>query len=130
MRDDPKATALLEAARRALRDELVPQLTGDTRYMGLMAANAIAIALRQLQIGDRPETEEAASLAKLRGESPAAAGRTHGELRRLNSAICADIRSGVFDPGTAPGSALHDHLWRVALQKLSESNPKALPGEE
>ncbi len=53
MRDDPSGAALLDAARRALTEEVVPGLTGRPRYVALMVANAIGIAAREIAEADR-----------------------------------------------------------------------------
>ncbi|MGH1574582.1 DUF6285 domain-containing protein [Methylobacterium sp. P31] len=53
MQDDPSGAALLDAARRALSEEVVPGLTGRPRYVALMVANAIGIAAREIAQADR-----------------------------------------------------------------------------
>ncbi len=146
MRDEPSAVALLEAARRVLRDELIPRLPDECRFAALMVANAMAIAARQHDFGDAPEAAELAGLMALRSEgeveepaegpvegsvsggdtSAGTSADTHAELLRLYGELSHDIRHGAYDPGTAQHAALRDHLWRVTLQKLRESNPKAL----
>ena len=50
MRDDPSGADLIEAARRALAEEVLPGLAGRPRYVALMVANALGIAARE--IGD------------------------------------------------------------------------------
>ena len=47
--DQPAGEALLEAARRLLLDELLALLPAERRYDGLMIANAMAIAGRELR---------------------------------------------------------------------------------
>ncbi|MDF2598457.1 MAG: hypothetical protein K0Q54_1280 [Methylobacterium brachiatum] len=53
MQDEPSGAALLDAARRALTEEVVPGLAGRPRYVALMVANAIGIAARELAQSDR-----------------------------------------------------------------------------
>ncbi|MDP4002277.1 DUF6285 domain-containing protein [Methylobacterium sp. NEAU K] len=53
MQDDPSGAALLDAARRALTEEVAPGLTGRPRYVALMVANAIGIAAREIERADR-----------------------------------------------------------------------------
>ena len=53
MQDEPSGAALLDAARRALMEEVVPGLTGRPRYVALMVANAISIAAREIAQADR-----------------------------------------------------------------------------
>ena len=52
MRDDPSGADLIEAARRALTEEVVPGLTGRPRYVALMVANALGIAMREIGEAD------------------------------------------------------------------------------
>jgi len=120
MRDRPSLEALLEAARQTLRDDLAPTLEGDARYRALMAANAIAIALRQMAAGDAPQREEAARLRDLLGED--------GDLETLNDALAQAIREGRFAPGDSAHDACFAHLLETTRAKLAESNPKALDG--
>ena len=47
--DQPAGEALLEAARRLLLEELLALLPAERRYDGLMIANAMAIAARELR---------------------------------------------------------------------------------
>lgn len=47
--DHPSGAALLDVARRALLDELAPALSGRQRYVALMVANAIGIAMREIE---------------------------------------------------------------------------------
>src|SRR5213080_5033797 len=47
--DQPAGEALLDAARRLLLDELLALLPAERRYDGLMIANAMAIAGRELR---------------------------------------------------------------------------------
>ena len=52
---------------------------------------------------------------------------TEGPLADLNRfPLAAAIRKGEYDPGTADHDAVGDHLWRTALERVRESNPKAL----
>ena len=52
MRDDPSGADLIDAARRALAEEVVPGLTGRPRYVALMVANALGIAAREIAEAD------------------------------------------------------------------------------
>lgn len=52
MPDEPSGAALIEAARRALTEEVLPGLTGRPRYVALMVANALGIAARELGEAD------------------------------------------------------------------------------
>lgn len=51
MHDNPSGAALLDVARQALMDEIAPTLSGRPRYVVLMVANAIGIAMREIEQG-------------------------------------------------------------------------------
>lgn len=59
MRDDPSGAALIDAACRALAEEVVPGLTGRPRYVALMVANALGIAAREIAEADGVATAHA-----------------------------------------------------------------------
>ncbi|MCJ2022690.1 DUF6285 domain-containing protein [Methylobacterium sp. J-067] len=79
MRDDPSGADLIDAARRALAEEVVPGLTGRPRYVALMVANALGIAAREIGEGDGLAAAEADLLA---GEGADALVRAIREGRR------------------------------------------------
>lgn len=49
MHDEPHGRALLDVARKALLDEVAPGLAGRQRFVALMVANAIGIAMREME---------------------------------------------------------------------------------
>lgn len=118
MKVEPGARDLLEAARAALVNEVIPQLPADRRYPALMAANAIAISIRELD-GSASAAAERARLAALPGQ---AAGES---LAEANRRLAARIRAGAFDEGPAR-AALLEHLEATTRERLAVSNPKAL----
>lgn len=119
MKVEPGARELLEAARAALVSEVVPLLPADKRYAALMAANALAISLRELAA---PATE-AGELARI---AALLADPSCGPLERANRTLAARIREGAFDAGPAR-AALLAHLKATTRERLAVSNPKALP---
>lgn len=119
MKVEPGARELLEAARAALVNEVVPRLPADQRYAALMAANALAISMRELSTPDT-EPGELARVAALLAD-PAC-----GPLARANRTLAARIREGAFDAGPAR-AALLGHLKATTRERLAVSNPKALP---
>ncbi|NML15603.1 DUF6285 domain-containing protein [Azohydromonas caseinilytica] len=137
MRDHPDGAELLAAARALLRDTLLPALPAEHRHAALMIANAMGIAERQLRAGDAPAAAEWQSLHRLlEGETAdeainrvPAAGLDE-ELIRLNRLLVQRIRAGEADPGRPLHPGLRHHLEMVALQRLAESNPKALPVQD
>jgi Domain of unknown function (DUF6285) len=112
------AADLVATAREALLNDLLPSLPKDLRYVGLMIANAMAIALREQHASSVVEREEEARLREL----VAGSAQTLPDLRR---ALSTDIRRGRFDEG-AQQAALVAHLARTAADWLAISNPKAL----
>ena len=105
MRDDPSGADLIEAARKALADEVLPGLTGRPRYVALMVANALGIAAREM--GD------AHALAVARADlvvadDPAGLVRAIREGRRdaapeLHAALTvhADVAARIWKPRKA-----------------------------
>ena len=118
MRDKPTGEDLLGIIARIEDGDPSIRLPEDGRYRDLMIANARAIAGRQKESGDGPERREREDLARILA--------TEAPLSDLNRALAAAIRRGVYDPGTAAFDALRIHLWRTALARVRESNPKAL----
>lgn len=104
MQEEPTSADLLATARRVILEELVPALSGEARFKALMAANAIAIALR--------EKPEAVAAAWERVGDP-------GEMVRR-------IRAGELDPGMAGSDEAYAALMGVALAQCAVSAPKAV----
>jgi hypothetical protein len=126
MNDKPDARDLLAIARDAFAAEILPTLGGGLRYTGLMIANALAIAQREMEAGPAPARAERERLRALLRERPGApsGAALHDELAGYNRRLKEEIRAGRFDgPERA---ALLDHLHRTTKEKLAVSNPKAL----
>jgi hypothetical protein len=129
MRDFPTGHQLLDTARTLLRESLIPALPAEKRHEALMIANAMSIAMRQLENGDEPEGRELKELSVLLVAGEARdAGAERGpreQLRALNRRLCKTIRSGDADTGAFRDS-VRAHLLKVAGRRLQESNPKYL----
>jgi Domain of unknown function (DUF6285) len=124
MLDRPTGAELLTEARRTLLELLLPLLPADRRYEGLMVANAMAIAAREL-VGADNLRKAVDALASLVGAAPIDDAPAR-QLRRLEGQLARDIRAGVYD---APGSrrdAARRYLREVTIARLRLSNPKAL----
>lgn len=130
MRDHPTGAELLAAARKVLRDALLPALPPERKHDALMIANAMAIAARQLEAGDAPERQELVALAGLLGRATAGGGDDGAGLRTVlaaaNRELARRLRAGEGDPGRPQRGALFAHLRQVARQRVAESNPKYL----
>jgi hypothetical protein len=126
MTDRPSGAELLKFAREALTRALVPELPEGQRYLALMIANAMAIAARELELGDGADRAELTSLRMLFEErGPDTSEDVADRLEAVNRRLCAEIRAGKFSGG--PDEArLRNHLRRSAEARVAISNPKAL----
>lgn len=125
MRDQPTGEQLLDTARSLLRDELLPALPADKRHAALMIANAMAIAGRQLNVGDVPERHELAALERLLSRPPDDDTPLRAQLVAANRLLCVRVRAGLADKGPMRAQVL-DHLRITTRRKVEESNPKYL----
>jgi hypothetical protein len=119
----PEDLELLNAARAVLRGKLLGQLPADRRYDARLVAKTIAIATSELANGTQPERAELDALAALLHETPQSDGTARRQLAMSYERLCADIRSGSTDPGTARYPATLAHLRAITLRALGESNP-------
>ena len=94
----PDQAELVEVARRAFVDELLPLLPVEKRLTGLMVANALGIAGRMMANPLPPDDDV-------------------GKL-------CAEIRAGLHDADDA--GRLRAHLIKRTLARLAVTNPKVL----
>ena len=126
MTDRPSGAELLKAAREALTRDLVSELPEGKRYLALMIANAMAIAARELELGDGADRAELTSLRIMfEDRGPDTSEDIADRLEALNRRLCAEIRAGKFSGG-ADEARLRDHLRRSAEARVAISNPKAL----
>src|SRR5688572_10778285 len=126
MTDHPSGSELLKIARDALTRELAAELPESKRYLALMVANAMAIAARELELGDGADRAELTSLRMLFEDAgPDTSEDVADRLEALNRRLCAEIRAGKFSSGTVV-TRLRDHLRRSAEARVAISNPKAL----
>jgi len=119
MADRPGAAELAEAVREFLEAEVLPSV-GDARlrFRVLVAANALAIVQRDLELGESLLEEEAALLQRLVGPLTAS---SPGEQRLLlNRELARRVRRGDVPHGTL------EALRRIAELKLRVANPRYL----
>lgn len=143
MREQPTGEMLLQAARDALKNKVLPLLQGegaaDAKREVLMVMNAMSIAQRELQTGSKPDEEESASLSVLIGDFSCDIGSdlssdllSDGQaepmvsITQANRELSARIRQGGADPGTSSHAAVLTHLRTVGRSRLQASNPKVL----
>jgi hypothetical protein len=126
MTNHPHAQELLAIARDTFTAKILPALPEKLRYTGLMIANAMAIAQREIQAGEAPAGAEFERLRKLFHERSEhlAGDALDAALAGYNRRLSNEIRAGRFDGEEGP--ALLDHLRQTTAEKLAVSNPKAL----
>jgi hypothetical protein len=112
MQDPPTVTELLEATASFLREVAVPQLSGHASFHARVAANALDIVKRELELRPTAERDEHARLSALL--------HTDGSLDELNSLLSRRIAAGEVSLRT-PGVA--EHLWATTLAKVAIDQP-------
>ena len=114
MRAIPSSGELLAVVAHYLREELAPKLDAPDKFYTLVAANAVEIARREIELGG---DADAAALARLRALlSDGAAG-----LADLDTRLCDAIASGHI---ALDDVALRDHLVRTALDEVAIDQPR------
>jgi len=113
MQDQPTAIEIVDIVAEFIRVHAIPQLKGHAAFHALVAANALDIVKRELQIAPKAESEELQRLKALLGHD--------GTLDVLNRELCQKIEDGELTLET-PGLA--DHLWAITMTKLAIDQPK------
>jgi hypothetical protein len=113
MYDKPTAAELVGAVRAFLEEQVMPALEGRVAFHARVAANALGIVERQLELAPADEAAERDRLAALLGHG--------GSLDEQNRELCRRIRSGELGPDT-PG--LVSHLRETTLAKLAVDQPR------
>ena len=116
MQDEPTPQEMLSAVAALLRETVMPKLSGHTAFLVRVAANALDLVRRQVEL---EPTADAAELARLRELL-----RRDGALLELNQVLCEAIEAGDVGLET-PGLA--DHLWATTLEKLAIDQPSYAP---
>ena len=113
MQDRPDARELLEAVRGFVLNDALPALEGRARLHARVAANALALVQRELELAPASDAAERARLEGLLGRQ--------GSLAELNAELARRIRTGELG---AERPELLAHLWSTALEKLAVDNPE------
>ncbi len=126
MRNNPDAAGLLHVARETLLNDLLELLPEERRYAMRMAANALAIAARETEIGEADLVKELRLLSELYGEDvvQAAGANLHERIAMMNKHFARDIRDGIFDGACAQG--VQALLMDQVRARLRISNPSYL----
>lgn len=112
MMDKPTLAEIVTAVREFIETKAIPELTGHTAFHARVAANALAIAERELATGATTSQAELVRLKALLGRD--------GTVDQLNRALAARIASGDITLET-PGLAAH--LKATTLDKVAIDQP-------
>ncbi|RKZ35444.1 MAG: hypothetical protein DRQ37_06340 [Gammaproteobacteria bacterium] len=114
----PPGSDLLDIARKELRELLLGELPPEKRYAGLMIANAMAIARRELLAGETTSAPEREQLSEILG--------MEGDLEALRTELAKQIRAGRYKPEDEDYDKVTRHLQEAATHALATSNPRYL----
>jgi hypothetical protein len=112
MQDPPTVAELLESTAAFLREVAVPQLSGHAAFHARVAANALGVVKRELELRPAAERDEHARLT--------AVLQTQGSIAELNALLARRIADGSVNLQT-PGLAAH--LWATTLAKVAIDQP-------
>ena len=112
MQDPPTPIEVLAAVARFLKEEAAPALSGHLAFQARVAANALEMMRRHLDLAPAAEAEELARLTALLGQ--------HGDLEALTTELCRRLAAGDSDLST-PG--VSEHLWTTTLGKMAVDQP-------
>lgn len=111
--DRPTARELIEAAAEHLAVNIRPALAGHAAFEALVAANLLAIAMRELDLGPELRAADERALARLVGRQ--------GPLDELETELAERIREGALDERRAELLAI---LRESARRRLRVANPQ------
>jgi hypothetical protein len=112
MQDEPRPPEILAAVARFLREVVAPETTGHINFNVRVAANALEMMRRQLELAPDAEAAELASLRTMLDAD--------GDLAMLNAELARRLAEGELDL-TSPG--VEAHLWATTLAKLAVDQP-------
>lgn len=115
MINNPDAHNLLSEARRVLLESLVPELSGERKYEALMIANAMGMAIREME----PEALEHARKANTQ-VSRLVGNEQDNTGQSSEVALAAAIRARKLD-GNSP--ELQAALYALTRARLAINNP-------
>ena len=112
MMDQPSMRELVDAVREFLELRAMPELKGHTAFHARVAANALAIVVRELDESPKFGQEEQARLRGLLAKD--------GTLDELNRELCKRIRAGKL---TMDSPGLIEHLEKTTRDKVAIDQP-------
>jgi hypothetical protein len=112
MQDQPTPSEVIGAVALFLKTVVAAETTGATSFQARVAANALEMMKRDLELSPAEDAAELARLKAILGED--------GSLAELNQRLADQIAAGALDLST-PG--LKDHLWSTTMAKLAVDQP-------
>jgi type II secretory pathway pseudopilin PulG len=112
MQDPPGPPEILAAVARFLKAVATAESSGAAAFQARVAANALEMMRRQLELAPDEDLREGERLKALLG--------VDGDLHALNTELARRMEAGEMDLAT-PGLA--DHLWATTLAKLAVDQP-------
>jgi hypothetical protein len=112
MMDQPSMLELVKAVQSFIEKKAMPELKGHTAFHARVAANALGIVARELELGPKAADAEKTQLVSLLGRD--------GTLDDLNRELCKQIRGGKID---IESDALRQHLEFMTLDKVAIDQP-------
>jgi hypothetical protein len=112
MQDEPTPAEILAAVAAFLRDLAAAETRPRTAFQARVAAGALELARRQIELGSAGDQAEQARLSALLGAD--------GSLAELNAELARRLADGAVDLST-PG--VQEHLWATTLAKLAVDQP-------
>lgn len=116
--DRPTANELIASAAEHLVVNVRPALGGHGAFEALIAANLLAIALRELELGPELRAADERDLSALMGRE--------GSLEELEARLAVQIREGVIDDRSDQVLGV---LRASARRRLQIANPDYLREE-
>jgi hypothetical protein len=127
MQDRPTSTELIDAVRRFLETDAIPALEGTKKFHARVAANVLAIVLREGALAQQHLGREWQRLDTLLGAEPmpAAVDAVKTAMTARTERLCERIRNGDADDGPFRRAVI-DHARQTVLEKLAIDNPKLI----
>ncbi len=114
MADRPSGPELIEAVRRCIDEELLPELEGVRRFHARVASNALGIAAREFELQGAHDEARRGRLARLLGGE--------GPVDELEAELVRRIRAGEADAAAWREEVL-THLRETVRERLAVANP-------
>jgi hypothetical protein len=112
VQDQPNPSEIIGAVAVFLKSQTGAELTPHAQFQLRVAANALELARRDMDLSPAADAAEHKRLIALLGRD--------GDLLDLNAELARRIRDGRADLST-PG--LREHLWATTLAKLAVDQP-------